>query len=648
MSGSIPGQNTASEAGDHPDPPGNGSSMPKLTLAALGVVYGDIGTSPLYAVRDCFFGANPVAVTPADMLGVLSLIFWSLVLVISVKYLLVVMRADNNGEGGILALLALIDPWRHGLKYLKRPMSKALILLGIFGAALLFGDGMLTPAISVLSAVEGLQIAAPHLGHLVIPITIAILILLFLFQKRGTAKVGSLFGPIIIVWFVVLAALGIASISANPQVLKAVNPWLAVSLFLRTPQDAFLVLGGVFLVVTGGEALYADMGHFGSRPIRLAWFGLVLPALVLNYFGQGAYILAHPVDAVHPFYNLVPGWGVYPMIALATVVTVIASQAVISGTFSLTRQAIQLHQSPPLRVVQTSPEEIGQIYVPFMNWLLFTGTVALVIGFGTSADLASAYGVAVSTTMVITTMLAYFIMRDHWHWSRPLRWTVTAAFLVSDLAFFGANLSKIVEGGWFPLAVGGIALLLMLTWDSGNRLYHSRISQRYMSIEDFITSLKLDMPQRIPGTAVFLTGSDLVPGGLLHHLKLNQVLHEQVLLLTVVTEDIPRVAANNRLEVKALPCGFYRVYVRYGFMQNPNIPVALKLCDEQKLIPDLEPDMVTYYADRATLVVTDDASVMRPWRKRLYCFMVRNSQRVMDFYDLPSGRSVELGIQVEI
>ena len=626
----------------------SGSGLPRLTLAALGVVYGDIGTSPLYAVRDCFFGANPVAVTPADMLGVLSLIFWSLLLVISVKYLLVVMRADNNGEGGILALLALIDPWRHGLRYLNRPMSRALILLGIFGAALLFGDGMLTPAISVLSAVEGLQVAAPHMKHLIIPITIVILVLLFINQKRGTARVGSAFGPIIIVWFLVLATLGIRSISANPQVLTAVNPWLAVELFLRTPMDAFLVLGGVFLVVTGGEALYADMGHFGARPIRLAWFGLVLPALVLNYFGQGAYILAHPDKAIHPFYNLVPAWAVYPMIALATVVTVIASQAVISGTFSLTRQAIQLHQSPPLRVVQTSPEEIGQIYVPFMNWLLFTGTVALVVGFGRSADLASAYGVAVSTTMVITTLLAYFIMRDHWGWSRPLVWTVIVAFLITDLAFFSANLSKIVEGGWFPLAVGGIALLLMLTWDAGNRLYLSRISRRYMPIEAFIGSLALDMPQRISGTAVFLTGSDQVPGGLLHHLKLNQVLHERVLLLTVVTEDIPRVPADNRLQVTALPCGFYRVIVRYGFMQNPNIPVALKLCEERHLIPDLDPEWITYYADRAKLVVGDEASVMRPWRKHLYCFMVRNSQRAVDFYDLPSGRSVELGIQVEI
>ena len=639
---------TASETDGNRESEDHGSALPALTLAALGVVYGDIGTSPLYALRECFFGSNPLAVSPVNMLGVLSLIFWSLVLVISVKYLLLVMRADNNGEGGILALLALVDPWRRGLKQYGRPLSMSLLLLGLFGAALLFGDGMLTPAISVLSAVEGLHVAAPELKDFVIPITILILVVLFAFQKHGTARVGSLFGPIIIVWFLVLAALGIASIRENPHVLVAINPWYALSLFLESPQPAFLVLGAVFLVVTGGEALYADMGHFGSRPIRLAWFGLVLPALLLNYFGQGAYILAHPDDALHPFYNLVPSWAVYPMIGLATVVTVIASQAVVSGAFSLIRQAVQLHQSPPLRVIQTSSEEIGQIYVPLMNWTLFVGTVSLVIGFGSSSRLAAAYGVAVSATMVITTMLAYFIMRDRWRWPTPMTYAVTAVFLVIDLSFFSANLTKVEEGGWFPLVVGGAALLLMTTWGRGNRLYRTKIGQRYISVDDFLTSLQVDSPPRISGTAVFLTSSDQIPGGLLHHLKLNRVLHEQVVLLTAVTEDVPRVPASERLEIKELSCGFYRMYVHYGFMQSPNIPVALKLCDEQELIPDLDPDTVVYYADRATLVVTDDAEVMWPWRKRLYSFMARNSQRAVDFYDLPPGRSVELGIQVEI
>ena len=618
----------------------------KLSLAALGIVYGDIGTSPLYAIHECFFGTAPLAVTESHVLGVLSLIFWALILVISVKYLLVVMRADNNGEGGILALLALLDPWR---KPRRKPLSQALILLGIFGAALLFGDGMITPAISVLSAVEGLKVAAPSMTHFVVPLTVVILIGLFWFQKRGTESIGSLFGPVMIVWFLILAGLGIHSIVQNPGVLVAINPVEALRFLWSEPGNAFLVLGGVFLVVTGGEALYADMGHFGPHPIKLAWFSLVLPALLLNYFGQGAFILAHPQDVVHPFYNLVPHWAVYPMIGLSTLVTVIASQAVISGTFSLASQAIQLRQSPPLTVVQTSPEEIGQIYVPLMNRILMVGTLGLVIGFESSTALAAAYGVAVSATMVITSVLGYFVMRERWHW--PLGWAllVTVLFLTADLVFFSANLSKVMDGGWFPLAVASIALIMMTTWARGRELYHRRNAARTLEIPLLLDSLALDPPQRVSGTAVFLTApGNNAPSGLLHHLKLNKVLHETVILITEVTEDIPRVPAAQRLQVEELRKGFYRVHVHYGFMQSPNIPVALMLCIEQKLIPGLDLDTTAYYADRATLIPSVEKTGMWGWRKRLYAFMVRNSQRAVEYYNLPPGKSVELGLQVEL
>jgi KUP system potassium uptake protein len=619
--------------------------LTKLSVAALGIVFGDIGTSPLYAMRQCFFGVTSIPVTEQSVLGVLSLIFWSLILLISIKYLLVVMRADNRGEGGILALLALLNPWQHE----SRASTAVLIFLGIFGAALLYGDGMLTPAISVLSAVEGLDVAAPALGRIVIPCTLVILFLLFVFQKRGTERIGAVFGPVVIVWFTVLGLLGAASIVQTPRVLMAINPGSAVSFFQSDPKVAFLVLGGVFLVVTGGEALYADMGHFGVKPIRIAWFGLVLPALLANYFGQGAYILAHPDTVPHPFYNLVPHWGVYPMIVLSTVVTVIASQAVISGTFSLMRQAVQLGQSPPLTIVQTSAEEFGQIYVPAVNWLLMIATMGLVIGFGSSNNLAAAYGIAVSATMVITTVLAFFVMRDKWRWPGALVWTIAGFFLIFDVTFLGANVFKIADGGWFPLTIGAGVMLLMTTWRRGRSLLYKRIRDRSMSLPTFLASIALDPPQRIPGSAVFLTSpGDNVPSGLLHHLKLNTILHEQVLLITAVTEQVPRVPAANRLEITPLTCGFYRVFVHYGFMQSPNLPLAFKLCRDLELVPKPDTETTVYYADRATLVPSARTPEMPLWRRRLFAFMAHNSQRAVEFYRLPPGNSVELGIRVEI
>ncbi len=621
-----------------------GTPLPFMCMLALGVVFGDIGTSPLYAVRESFFGDVTMPVITSTVLGVLSLIFWSLILVISIKYLTIILRADNRGEGGVLAMLALLDPWKREGKG-----SMVLILLGAFGAALLFGDGMLTPAISVLSAVEGLEVAAPSLKHVVVPATCAILLLLFLFQRKGTAKIGSIFGPIMGLWFVVLGILGAASIIHNPGVLRALNPYWAVHLFVEFPGRGFLVLGSVFLAVTGGEAMYADMGHFGARPIRIAWFALVLPSLLLNYFGQGAFILAHPGLAQHPFYNIVPKVAVYPMIVLATVVTVIASQAIISGTYSMVRQAIQLGQSPPLKVIQTSAEEIGQIYVPLINWVLLVGVLLLVLSFGSSSALAAAYGVGVNAAMVIDATLMFFVIREKWNWPIYLAGLIMGGLLLVDLAFLGANLFKVENGGWFPLTVAGVVLFMMVTWRKGRQLLQDRVRQRTLAIDLFLSSLALEPPERIPGTAVFLTGpGDNVPAGLLHHLKLNTVLHEQVVLITAITEDVPTVRASERFEVTQLPYGFYRVLVYYGFMQSPNIPVAVNMCREFNLVPTPKTDSVVYYADRASVRPSDTTGGMVTWRKRLFAFMMRNSQRAVEFYKLPPGNSVELGIQVEL
>lgn len=617
-----------------------GQRLPFLCLAALGIVYGDIGTSPIYALREAFYAHDGIAVAPANIYGVLSLIFWALIVVISIKYLTVVMRAGNNGEGGIIALVALLNPWKTE----KTSRRYLLMLLGLFGAALLYGDGTITPAISVLSAIEGLQVATPAFTPYVVPITIAILVGLFLIQKRGTAAVGSLFGPVMLVWFCTLALLGAGSILEHPTILAALNPAHAVQFFAANGMAAFFVLGTVFLVVTGGEALYADMGHFGITPIRIAWFGLVLPALVLNYFGQGALMLENP-ELRQPFYEMAPSWGLYPLVGLATLATVIASQAVISGVFSLTRQAVQLGQLPRLNIVQTSRQSYGQIYIPAVNWFLMIATIGLVIGFGSSSNLAAAYGVAVSMDMVITTILAFFVAY-RWNWSPRVAGVIAALLLVVDLAFFGANLFKVPDGGWYPLVVAAAIFFLMATWRRGRALVGRQLQRDTEPLEDFIDGLN-DEAHRIEGTAIFMTGTgSRTPPMLLHHLRHNRVLHAQVILLTVHTQDVPQVPAARRMEIENLGRGFVRVQLHYGFMQATNVPVALRFASEFGLDVDLEDS--TFYVGSETLIPTSDQPGMWIWRERLFVFMSRNANRATAYYRIPPERVVELGIQIEI
>ncbi|WP_246561238.1 potassium transporter Kup [Geobacter grbiciae] len=611
-------------------------------MAALGIVYGDIGTSPIYALRECFHGSHPFPPTPDNVLGVLSLIFWALMITISIKYLLFVMSADNHGEGGILALLALLAPWRD-----RSRKSRVLLFIGLFGAALLYGDGAITPAISVLSAVEGLEIAAPGLKPYVLPITIAVLVLLFRFQKRGSSRIGTVFGPVMLLWFATLPILGISWIVRAPQVLTAVNPAHGADFFIHNGWHGFVVLGAVFLVVTGGEALYADMGHFGRFPIRLAWFALVLPALLLNYFGQAALILLNPGQARQPFFNLAPGWALYPLVVLATLATVIASQAVISGAFSLTRQAVQLGQFPHVHIIQTSREEIGQIYIPSVNWLLMIVTISLVLGFGSSSKLAGAYGVAVTTTMVITVVLAFFVAVGTWRWHPVAAALITTLFLTVDLSFFGANMLKIGAGGWFPLAAGGIVFAMMATWHRGREILAQRLQETREPLDHFLLRIAANPPLRVPGTAVFMVKR--VPGAppqLLHHLAHNHVLHEQVVLLTVVTREVPRVTAEKRLEVIRLEQGFSQVTVNYGFMQSPNVPVALRECELFGLKVNL--DTTTYFLAHETLIPSLKRRGMMLWREKLFSFMTRNALPSTDFFRIPPERVVELGIRLEI
>lgn len=611
-----------------------------LTLGALGVVYGDIGTSPLYAMRQCFHGIHAVQATPENIVGVLSLILYSLILIISVKYITFVMRADNHGEGGILALMALVPHSRSSAR------TGLLTGLGLFGAALLYGDGMITPAISVLGAVEGLSIATPFFEPYIIPITVAILVLLFIIQYRGTGGVGALFGPIMIVWFVTIAALGVRWIGSETRVLGAINPAHAWRFFIDNGYRGFLVLGSVFLVVTGGEALYADMGHFGRKPIRLAWAALVLPALLLNYFGQGALMLHDPLHAEHPFFLLAPGWLLYPLVVLATAAAVIASQALISGAFSLTRQAVQLGYSPRVDIDYTSAEEKGQIYVPQVNWGLMLSTIGLVIGFRSSSNLAAAYGIAVTMTMVITTVLLYFVARKVWRWRLLPSLILTTFFLIIDVAFFGANVLKIVQGGWFPLVVGTVIFTLMTTWKRGRALVAARLSSRAYPFEKFMEHIERDPPIRVPGTAVFMTGtSGGTPPALLHNLAHNKVLHEQIVLCTVTTADVPFVGKEEQVKVQDLGRRFYRVTLTYGFAQQPNVPDAMRQATEQGL--EVDENETTYFLGRETILVTR-APGMALWRERLFVLMSRNAVRATAFFRIPPERVVELGMQLEI
>jgi KUP system potassium uptake protein len=610
-----------------------------LTLSALGVVYGDIGTSPLYALKEVFASPHhPVPITETNVLGILSLVFWSLMLVVSIKYIVFIMRANNKGEGGIMALMALV------LRVAKNPArARTLMLMGLFGAALFYGDGTITPAISVLSAIEGLEVATPAVKPWVIPLTLIVLFALFFFQKRGTGSVGALFGPIMIVWFVTIGVLGAVSIVGAPQVLLSINPIYAVEFLATHGALGFFSLGGVVLVVTGAEALYADMGHFGAKPVRVAWGGLVAPSLALNYFGQGALLIANPANISNPFYLLAPPWALYPLVALATVATIIASQAVISGAFSLTQQAIQLSYAPRMEVLHTSRHEIGQIYLSGINRALFIGVIALVLGFGSSSNLAAAYGIAVTGTMAITTVLAFVVARRMWHWNLIACVALFGAFLVVDLGFLGANAIKIADGGWFPLAFGLGVFTLMSTWKRGRDLLYQRLQADSIPLNIFVESAALGCTT-VPGTAIFMTATpDVVPHALLHSMKHYKSLHERVLLLTIMTLDVPHVPSAQHVAVEPINAQFYKIKVFFGFMDDPDLPSVLDWCTEQSLKVDMMD--TSFFLGRETLVPTV-GSGMALWRERLFVAMYRNAGTVASYYKLPPNRVVELGSQI--
>ncbi len=620
-----------------------GSDNPRLaalSLAALGIVYGDIGTSPLYAIRECFHGKYGLPVAPQNVLGVLSLIFWALVVVVSFKYLTLVLRADNHGEGGVLVLTSLV-----GRSLGDRPRSRwLLVAIGLFGAALLYGDGMITPAISVLSAVEGLQITVPAFARLTIPVTIMILIALFMVQRKGTATVGRLFGPVMVLWFLVLAITGLIGIIRHPGVLAAVNPWYGFEFLLHNRLHGYLVLGSVFLTVTGAEALYADLGHFGARPIRLTWFLAVLPALLLNYFGQGAVLLADPGE--HPFFALVPPALLPVLVLLATAATIIASQAVISGAFSLTNQAIQLGYLPRMRIIHTAAETQGQIYVPVINWTLMLATILLVVGFHSSSKLATAYGAGVTMTMLITSLLLYRVMRDRWQWGLLPAAGLISLLLAVDLAFFGANMVKITHGAWFPLAIGLVIFILMRTWKEGRRFLRARLNERSMPIPEFLENLRRNPVARVDSKAVFMAGNQAgVPPALLEIIKHNKVLARQVAILTIVTEDTPRVPREDKVSVKDLGQGFYRVKAHFGFMENAVVPYIIALAREKGLPFELEE--ISFFLGRERLL-PDRKVGLSLWRANLFAFMSRNATGATAFYHIPPDQVMEVGAQVKV
>jgi KUP system potassium uptake protein len=612
-----------------------------LSVAALGVVFGDIGTSPVYTFRECFNPEHGLPLDAEHVLGVLSLIFWALIIVVTVKYVLLIMRADNQGEGGILALLAL------ALEVTRGERSRTLlILLALGGAALFFGDSMITPAISVLSAVEGIGIATPVLNRFVLPLTIVVLLALFLFQKGGTERVGRLFGPVMVLWFAVIAVSGVLQIAEAPRVLAALNPAYAAGIFVTAPAAGFVALGAVALAITGGEALYADMGHFGRFPIRLAWFAVVLPALVLNYFGQGALILGDKAAIENPFFHMVPGWGLFPLVLLSTAATVIASQAVISGAFSLSRQAIQLGLMPRLDIFQTSTRAHGQIYIPQVNWLLLIAVLALVLGFQSSSALASAYGFAVTGTMTITTVLAGVVMRGAWRWQWPTIAVVLVPIMTVDLALFGANTLKIPSGGWFPLVIGLVVFTIMTTWRTGRQLVRTRLASEAVPLASFLATCDEVPEVRVSGTAVFFTTHTKdVPVTLLRNLKHNKVLHRTVLLVRVVTENIPRVAGADRIKARELGSGFWQVEAQFGFAQTPNVPRELRRAEIPGL--ELDPSEISFFIGRANVIPSSRPGMAR-WRKRLYSALVRIATRPTEFFRIPPDRVIELGAEVEM
>ena len=621
---------------------GTRKRMAPLVIGAIGVVFGDIGTSPLYTLRQCFTGTHRLSLAPENVLGILSIIFWALVIVVTFKYVLLIMRADNRGEGGILALTALVS---SGLERQTRGRWW-LVGFGIFGAAMFYGDGMITPAISVLGAVEGLEIVAPALHPFIVPVTLVIIVVLFLIQRRGTASVGILFGPVMCLWFVVLALLGLLEVLANPDVLRALNPARAFEFVAATPGIAFLALGAVVLAVTGTEALYADMGHFGAKPIRRAWLVFVMPALVLNYFGQGALLLADPTAIKNPFYLLAPEWALLPLVILATCAAVIASQAVISGAFSLTRAAIQMGYCPRIKLLHTSERQIGQIYVPFVNWTLLIAVSLLVLGFRSSDNLGGAYGIAVTLAMMIDSVLIFVVMRRLWNWPLPVALAIAVPLLVIDLAFLSSNSLKIPDGGWFTLLIGGVVFTLLTTWKRGRSLLMDRLNADSMPLPLFIESIASSPPPRVPGTAIFLTSTkDRVPHALLHNLKHNKVLHERVVFLTIHTREIPRVPGVERVTVRDLGCAFFALDAWYGFTEEPDVPVLLEHC----AVHGLEFDTMdtSFFVSRETLIPAV-APGMAMWRERLFVSMSKMAVKATDFFHVPTNRVVELGTQVEL
>ncbi len=621
--------------------PGQSTGLAALSLAALGVVFGDIGTSPVYTFRECFNPEHGLPLDAEHVLGVLSMIFWALIIVVTIKYVLLIMRADNQGEGGILALLALALEQAQGER-----SRNLLVLLALGGAALFYGDSMITPAISVLSAVEGIGVATPALNRFVLPLTIIVLLALFLFQKGGTGRVGRIFGPVMILWFAVIAIIGVMQIAETPSVLGALNPAHAAHIFIATPGAGFVVLGAVALAITGGEALYADMGHFGRFPIRLAWFAVVLPALVLNYFGQGALILGDKTAIDNPFFRMAPAWGLFPLVLLSTAATVIASQAVISGAFSLSRQAIQLGLMPPLDIFQTSTRAHGQIYIAQINWLLLIAVVALVLGFQSSSALASAYGFAVTGTMAITTVLAAAVMRGVWRWQWPTIAFVLVPIMTVDLALFGANTLKIPSGGWFPLVIGVAVFTILTTWRTGRRLVRMRLASEAVPLASFLTTCDEAPEARVSGTAVFLTTqTEDVPLTLLRNLKHNKVLHRTVLLVHVVTENIPRVAGADRIKARELGSGFWQIEAHFGFAQTPNAPRELQRAQIPGL--ELDPSEISFFVGRANVKSSPRPGMAR-WRERLYSGLARVATRSPDFFRIPPDRVIELGTEVEI